>query len=105
MGREFLDSVVIRKRFYEKWIQELQMFRGNYSFEVEGRKLIEHALLHETARVLPITGKDILAEFEDVVPGPRVGELLKIAAQSYASAPCSKEELLERLRVISEPKE
>lgn len=98
MGREALDSVVLRKRFYDKWTQELQMLRGDYDFEIEARKLIEHALLHETKRVLPVTGRDILSEFENIEPGPKVAELLDLASQLYVAEPCSREELLVRLR-------
>ena len=44
MGRENLDPVRFRKRYYDKWVAELRMLRGGYSFDAEARKLIENAL-------------------------------------------------------------
>jgi hypothetical protein len=35
MGRENLDAVRLRKRFYTEWVKELDLLRGNYDFEVE----------------------------------------------------------------------
>ena len=90
-----------RNRFYDKWIQELATQTRNYDFEQEARKLIEQSLLTSTTPVLPITGGDIIDRFE-IEPGPRVGDLLRMARQLYDAAPCSKDELLTRLseRVI-----
>lgn len=97
MGREALDVVRLRKRFYDKWIQELQLLQGNYDFEFEARKLIEDVLLHETTAVLPITGRDIMEAF-NIAPGPQVGQLLKRARVLYDADPCSRDDLLEKLR-------
>jgi hypothetical protein len=96
MGREHLDVALLRKRFYEKWTRELQLLRGDYDFAVEARKLIEHALLVETTRVLPITGDDIMQVF-GVPPGPKVGQYLEWAREIYIAEPCGREELLKRL--------
>ena len=97
MGRENLDPLQLRTRFYDKWTQELALLKTDYDFEVEARKLIEHALLTATARVLPITGKDIMEEF-NIPPGPQIGELLERARRLYEAEPCSRPVLLERLR-------
>jgi hypothetical protein len=97
MGRESLDVVRLRKRFYDKWAKELQSLQGNYEFEVEARKLIEHALLHETTGVLPITGYDIMEKF-GISPGPQVGQILRQARSLYNVNPCSRDDLLEQLR-------
>ncbi len=97
MGRESIEPVRLRKRFYDKWVKELDLLRGNYSFNIEARKLIEHALLVETTPVLPITGDDIMRVF-GLEPGPQVGMLLKRAQLIYDSEPCSSEALLEKLR-------
>jgi len=97
MGRGNLDAVRLRKRFYTEWVKELDLLRGNYDFEVEARKLIEHALLQKMIPALPITGHDILNEF-NVVPGPIVGQLLEKARNLYNIEPCSRDELLEKLR-------
>ncbi len=96
MGRDALDVVRLRKRFYEKWAQELQALQGNYDFEVQARKLIEHALLHETTPVLPITGHDIMEEF-NIAPGPQVGQLLEQARILYNASPCSRDGLIKKL--------
>lgn len=97
MGRENLDAVRLRKRFYTEWVKELELLQGNYDFEVEARKLIEHVLLYKTTPVLSITGHDIITEF-NVMPGPEVGQLLEKARNLYNNEPCSRDELLEKLR-------
>lgn len=97
MGREHLDAPRFRKRFYDAWTKDLQTRQPDYDFDTEARKLIEHALLSETAPVLPITGHDIIAEF-GIDPGVRVGELLASARNVYEASPCSSADLLERLR-------
>ena len=84
-------------RFYTEWVKELELLQGNYDFEVEARKLIEHVLLQKMIPVLPITGQDIINEF-NVVPGPIVGQLLEKARNIYNNEPCSRDELLEKLR-------
>lgn len=97
MGREKLDPIRLRKRYYEKWIKELQLLQGNYNFEDEARKLIENVLLFEMTSILPITGKDIMDEF-NILPGPKVGHLLKVAYDIYSSEPCSHDKLLNELK-------
>ncbi len=97
MGRDKLDPVTLRKRFYNKWVKELELLQGDYDFEVEARKMIEHVLLVETIPVLPITGKDIMHEF-GIPPGPKIGDLLKLARSLNESDPTSRETLIERLR-------
>ncbi len=98
IGRENIDAVRLRNRYYQKWTKELDVQQGSYDFEVEGRKLIEHALLTEMTPVLPITGKDIIEEF-NLAPGPQVGELLKVARKLYTNEPCSRDRLLAKLRL------
>lgn len=98
MGRENLDAVRLRKQFYNQWVKQLELLQGNYDFEVEARRLIEHTLLYEMIPVLPITGHDIIKEF-NVVPGPIVGQLLEKARNLYNNEPCSRDELLEKLRL------
>lgn len=97
MGRDNIDAIRLRKRYYDKWTKELQLYQGKYDFAVEGRKLIEHALLVETISVPPITGKDLLEEFS-LEPGPKIGELLKEAYNLYKAEPCSRQILLQKLR-------
>jgi isoleucyl-tRNA synthetase len=97
LGREYLDVVRLRNRFYDRWKQELESRKSGYDFEVEARKLVEHALLNVMTPVLPITGADILESFS-VEPGPKIGELLRHARMIYESEPCAKQELLDKLR-------
>lgn len=97
LGRDAIDIELLRKRFYDRWVNELKMRPGNYNFNDEARKLIEHALLFEMTAVLPITGNDIIKEF-NVQPGPRVGEILKIAKIIYDSNPCPRNDLIQKLR-------
>jgi hypothetical protein len=103
MGRDNLDPVRIRIRFYSKWVGELSLLQGDYDFDIEARKLIEHVLLFETTPVLPLTGKDII-DLLNVEPGPQVGLLLKEAHLLYSTNPCSREVLIEKLKLIVESK-
>lgn len=96
MGRDAIDPVTLRRRFYDKWTAELHLLGPKYDFSVEARKLIEHALLTATVLVLPITGADVMRRF-DIPPGPQVGSLLERARRLYDEKPCSAKELLERL--------
>jgi hypothetical protein len=97
MGRDRIDAVQLRSRFYEKWTQELSLLDGEYEFVVEARRLIEQALLTAITPVLPITGRDVMEVFE-IPPGVRVGQLLERARRIYESKPCTREALIEQLR-------
>jgi hypothetical protein len=96
MGRDALDAVAFRKRFYDKWTSELRLLSPGYAFDREARKLIESALLTTTERLLPITGEDIMAYFQ-IAPGRKVGELLAIARKLYDTEACSATDLLPRI--------
>lgn len=97
MGREHIDAVRLRKRFYDRWIKELELLDDGYDFGVEAQKLIEHALMSEVVPVLPITGKDVIATL-GITPGPEVGRVLELARTLYEEEPCSATQLLEKLR-------
>lgn len=97
LGREHLDVVRFRKRFYDRWIEALDLLDGEYDFAVEGRRVVESSLLTEAVPVLPITGTDVMAEF-GLQPGPHVGDLLERARSLFGEAPCDGTELLARLR-------
>jgi hypothetical protein len=97
MGRENINAGHLCKRYYERWSRELDLQQGNYDFEVEARKQIEHVLLVETAAVLPITGHDIMEIF-NIPSGPQVGELLRCARIIYDAEPCTSDILIEKLR-------
>lgn len=98
MGRDSLDVIRVRKQYYDKWVKELQLNQGDYDFQFEARRLIEHTLLNEMTRVLPITGKDIIDEFK-IPPGSRVGFLLEEARKiNNENFPCSRQILIEKLK-------
>ena len=97
MGRLSMDVVKLRKSFYDEWTRELDTLHGEYDFDVEARKLIEYTILTKPYAVLPITGRDLLDEFDGLEAGPLVGELLKEARRIYDQKPCSREELLSKL--------
>jgi hypothetical protein len=96
MGRDNIDAVRIRNRFYDQWEQELSLLEPNYEFRTEARKLIERALLSSLSPVLPITGRDIMEKF-GISPGPKVGRLLADAQKIYSLRPCGREDLMELL--------
>lgn len=97
MGREFLDVVAFRNRHFNVWTNKLRALTENYSFEIEGRKLIEDALLKDSLTLLPITGADLIALLE-IPPGPEVGRALGLARSLYDEKPCNRDTLLERLK-------
>lgn len=97
MGRDHIEPARMRRRYYEKWVEELSLLKPGYDFETEARRLIEHALLFGSTPVLPVDGRDIMEEFQ-IQPGPQVGQMLVEARAIYESAPCSREALLQKLR-------
>lgn len=97
MGREALDVVRFRLKFYDGWKKDLDLLQGEYDFSLEARKLIEHALLSDTTPTLPITGLDIMQELGQA-PGPKIGALLKKAREIYEAQPCNKGELIAKLK-------
>ena len=96
MGQDFLNTARICDRYYDKWSKEFRLRTGDYDFEFEARKLIEHTLLTDAELPLPITGQDIIRQL-GIPLGPGVGRLLKKARLLYNDAPCSKEALIEHL--------
>jgi len=100
MGLESLDPVRLRKRYCDRWNEHFKLLRDGYEFELEVRKLIEHALLHDLTSAIPVTGEDVMALL-DIPPGPKVKEALQLAAEMYAQDPCRRDELLRRLKAAS----
>ncbi len=96
MGRENLDPVAFRKRYFEKWCRDLQTLTWGFDFDTEARKLIERALLVESTNVLPITGDDVMREL-NIEAGPAVGKMLAMAREFYDQSPCSRSEVLYHL--------
>jgi hypothetical protein len=100
MGHEYIDSERLVRRNYDKWTQSLRAFSSEYVFEVEARKLIENAILADLMTSMPITGEDVIREF-NLEPGKLVGRLLGDARELYQRAPCSRTELIDQLRPIA----
>ncbi len=96
LGRQALDPKAFYDRHGHTIREGLRLVSEDWDLETEARKLIERALLTETASLLPITGHDVM-EFFAIVPGPRVGHLLECARRLYDEQPCDKEELLQRM--------
>lgn len=95
-GVGHLDSEKYRKKHYDHWTATLKAKTDSYDFETEARKLIEHSLLSEETITLPITGKDVIDEF-DIPPGPKIKKILIKARELYILEPCTKEELIDKL--------
>jgi hypothetical protein len=100
MGNDSIDAARLVRRNYDRWAQCLRAFSSGYNFETEARKLIENAILTDLVNLMPITGQDIIREF-NLEPGAIVGRLLGEARKLYQQEPCTREQLLERLKPIS----
>jgi len=100
MGHEYIDPERLVRRNYDKWTQSLRAFSSEYIFEVEARKLIENAILADLMNLMPITGEDVIREF-NLEPGKLVGRLLAEARELYQRAPCNRTELIDRLRPVA----
>ncbi len=96
LGREALNPKAFYDRHGRTIRDGLRLVSEDCDLEAEARKLIERALLTETASLLPITGHDVM-EFFATGPGPRVGRLLECARRLYDEQPCDKEALLRRM--------
>lgn len=97
MGRDGLDPIKLRIRFYDKWAKEMVLLSEGCDLHAEARKLVELALLTGTVPALPISGRDIMQEL-GIPPGPRVGELLEQARRIFDGKPCTRDELISQLR-------
>ncbi len=97
IGRDKLDIVRFRKKYYSDWVKELELLDGTYDFKQEGRRLIEHAFMESLTPSLPITGKDIMKEF-GLGPGRLIGDLLEKAKAAFEKNGGTAQELLELLR-------
>lgn len=99
IGRSHLDVVRFRRRFYDRWVDALNVLDGEYDFPLEARRLIETTLVLDATPVLPITGRDVMAEF-GIAPGPAVGAALEHAMAVFREAPCDRDTLMEKIRPL-----
>ena len=102
MGRDGVEGISLRKRHYDSWQKHMSLLHDGVDFEAEARKLVEYSILSLAPKVLPVTGKDLMEQFA-LGPGPIIGQLLKSAQQMYEAEPCSREDLLEKLRSRTPP--
>jgi hypothetical protein len=75
----------------------LALLNEDADVRLEARKLVEHAILTAIPDILPITGKDLISEFQ-IAPGPLVGRLLDEARALCSQQRLNREELLAKLR-------
>ena len=97
IGQDFLDPERLTERYYDSWVSNLRFRSEDYSFEEEGRRLIEHTILNEAQMPPPVSSQDIMKEF-GIAPGPELGALLRKARALYAAAPCDRDQLIARLK-------
>ncbi|MEU1159779.1 hypothetical protein ABZ372_02695 [Streptomyces sp. NPDC005921] len=95
MGRNTIDPVALFNR-NENEIRRVLRITSESNLEFAARQCIERALLTEIAKLLPITGKDII-EVLEVEPGKRVGELLQEAQKLYEEHQYPRDQLLDQL--------
>jgi hypothetical protein len=97
LGRDSIKPKNFSNIYYARWLHQLDIL-DTYDFETEARRLIERAILEDTRPRMPITGTDIMNEFS-LVPGKKVGDLLKLGTELMDKNPTySRSELLEMLR-------
>ena len=100
LGRDYLDVVRFRDRYYEGWLKQLREAREDYDLHRFVRQLVERALVDDVRKqrpVLPITGEDIMRELE-VPPGRELDRWLRRAAEIYDANPCPGLQLLTQLK-------
>ncbi len=97
MGRPEIDPAALRKRHYDQWVKHLALLNEDADVRLEARKLVENAILTAIPNVLPITGKDLISEFQ-IAPGPEVGRLLEEAKVLCSQQRLNRDELIGKLR-------
>jgi hypothetical protein len=96
IGHQYIDTEKVTNKYFDEWTAQLQSLVGDFDFESEARKRIEHTLIHDAQVPLPVTGKDIITRLK-VQPGPVVGQLLRDARIKYEETRCTSSELLDWL--------
>jgi hypothetical protein len=97
MGRPEIDPASLRKRHYDQWVKHLGLLNEEADVRLEARKLVENAILTAIPDILPITGKDLISEFQ-IAPGPEVGRLLEEARALCSQQRLNRDELIGKLR-------
>ena len=60
MGRDHIEPACARKRYYERWAEEISQLKPGYDFEIEARRLIDVARQNSKC-----TSKVVLKKFSD----------------------------------------
>jgi hypothetical protein len=97
LGRPHIDAVRVRRRYYDQWVDRLSYLSLGYDFAVEARRLVEYSLLVDISAGIPVSGQDIMEEFE-LAPGPEVGALLARAKAIFEESPRDRASLLAALK-------
>lgn len=97
VGQPWLDAERITQSQYSNWSNKIRALSVGYNFEHEARRLVEHTIMNEYDPPLPITGSDVMREFE-LPPGREIGEILRRARSIYRRRPRDRDELMEALR-------
>lgn len=99
-GFESLDTDKFCNQYYEQWLREFKQLK-NFDFSDYATRMIERDFLSnykEKNLPLPISGTDVISYF-DIPPGPLVKEIMLSAQMIYSANPCTKIELLGKLKV------
>jgi hypothetical protein len=90
------DTNKLCKREFDKWKKELGVLKVDFTFEIEAKRIIESFVLRK--EILPVTSGDLLEI------GFRKGSDLLMAMEKarkiFYERPCSKEDLLKKLKPI-----
>lgn len=93
---EIFDTNIIAKKYKDEWRKDIDLLPDGFVFEVEVYKIVERFLLRK--EIVPIDGNDLINL--GVNRGPALMKLLIEAKNIFNEAPCSKIELLEKIKKI-----
>ncbi len=93
-GIDYVNGNKFCKKHIESWRESLRLLKEGYDFREETSKLIVNDL--SSMNLIPINGRDIMEEFN--ISGPQVGMMLEKARDLFRHNPCSKAELIRRLK-------
>jgi hypothetical protein len=98
-GIKYIDPIVIRNKFFPKWNSKISLMQRGSDFKELARLLVEQTLIFEEELPVPISGKDIMDLFS-LGPGQEVKRLKEEAQRLFNEHPCSKEEILVKLKLF-----
>ncbi|MFJ7156379.1 hypothetical protein ACIQUQ_15705 [Streptomyces sp. NPDC101118] len=86
LGVKNLELREVRERHRPRWDRTLSVASARSDIETVTQRHMEHALLAETGRVLPVTASQVMAKLE-LKPGERVAAALRLGQVLYALNP------------------